>query len=145
MVSSSISDGDFELDADPAKGKIILHPIGHWSLDTVDRLDATFRFLVPDLQSAGRPLLLLIDLRDRTAHSQEVALRLQISFARIASSFAKVALVFPRSAIMAMQAKRIAFESSGVGEHQRQFGPDEIDSAHQWLEAPADFAALADH
>jgi hypothetical protein len=135
MTAPSHFSGNFEIDVDPTASRIVLHPTGHWSLETVDRLDAAFQDLIARLRPSGRPLRLLIDLRDRTAHPQDVAVRLQASFARMAPSFERVAIVMPRSAIMVMQAKRIATESSSVSDHQRQFGPDEVEAARGWLDA----------
>jgi hypothetical protein len=141
MLISVSAGADFRLDIDEATGTIVQQPVGHWSVDTVSRWEDTMRALTRRRRETGSAYRTLIDLRERSPHAQDVAIRLQSAFSRQAANFDRIAFVFPISPLMTMQSKRIVDATNSRHEHQRHFAAEDFPIAYQWIFEPrADLA-----
>jgi hypothetical protein len=132
MLMERALDGDFRLELDQPQGTLYFEPTGYWSHATVDRWEAAFCAVI-EAHNARAKLRLLVDLRVRKLHSQDVAVRVQNAIARHAPHFERNAIILQESALMALQSRRLSSSPGVADEHQCFFGSGELDAARTWL------------
>lgn len=132
---SILSDRSFRLDFDPTTRTVLFRPIGHWSHEDVDRWETAIGCFIEQYVVTGTAKNLVVDLRERGPHSQDIAARVQSGVARFSQAFDRVAIVLPSSTIMGLQARRIAPQPSQPPPHARRFASDAFDAAVLWVAA----------
>ena len=127
------ADKNFRLDVDSQTSTVIFRPIGHWTHDEVDRWEASIASFILQQVATGAVKYLVVDLRERGPHSQDIAARVQAGVSRFSRAFERVAIVLPNSAIMGLQARRIAPQPNQSKQQERRFASDAFDAALHWI------------
>lgn len=125
--------GEFDLQFDGSTGIATLVKSGAWDQETLNRWELALRDLVAARGNRPGGLRILVDLRNFSVLSQDIAQRMRMISGTLANDFERVAIISPETALATLQTRRLAsVEGKGDG-RERVFAAAECDQAQAWL------------